>query len=595
MLENKLKEYFGYESFRDGQKEIIERILKKQATLGILPTGAGKSICYQLPTVLQNGVTLVVSPLISLMKDQVDSLNVAGIPATFINSTVDNFEAGLRMEQVKSGAVKLLFIAPERFGLDYFMNYLKSLPIELVAIDEAHCISQWGHDFRPSYVEFAENLRELTSNPTILALTATATPKVADDIRRLLLIPENNFVQTGFARKNLTFEVIKGKDKRDYLKEYLLKHEEESGIIYAATRKEVEEVTDFLQKRGVAATRYHAGLSEVERLRNQDDFQYDRMRIMVATNAFGMGINKSNVRYVIHYSTPSNIESYYQEAGRAGRDGLPSDAILLFSLNDIRIRSFLIEQSQGDERYKDKEYEKLRQMQQYGNSESCLQRFILNYFGDDAKDCGKCSNCTDARELNDITVEAQKILSCIKRMGERFGKTMVAQVLVGSHNKNLQKWRFEHLPTFGIMKGQSQKSVAELIDFLTSDGVIATTSGKFPILIVSQRGVRILKGEEKVFRRQTVIQEARREQTDVDMRLFEQLRLLRLEIAREEGVPPFVVFSDAALQDMTKVFPKNDDEFLGVSGVGPVKVKKYGERFMDVIREYQEEKIGVES
>lgn len=588
-LEEKLKEIFGYDNFRKGQKQIIEQVLSKQDTLGILPTGAGKSICYQLPAVIQSGVTLVISPLISLMKDQVDQLNVAGIPATFINSTIDDFESNFRMQQVENGAIKLLFVAPERFGLDYFNHFLQHLPIDLVAIDEAHCISQWGHDFRPSYVEFAQHLQDLPTHPTILALTATATPRVTEDIQNLLSITPYNTVKTGFLRKNLRFEVVKGVDKRTFLKNYLKNREKgESGIIYASTRKEVEEICEWLNRNNFKASRYHAGLSENERKTNQEQFIYDEIPIMVATNAFGMGINKSNVRFVIHYSIPATIESYYQEAGRAGRDGLESDAILLFSPNDVRIRNFLIERSEGDDSHKEHEYEKLRQMQAYTSSETCLQRYILEYFGDEGQACGKCSNCLDEREDVDITVETQKVLSCVIRMGERFGKTAVAQVLVGSKNKNLAKWNFEKLSTFGIMKNFSQKAVGELIDFLAAEGFLNVTAGKFPTLIVSNRGAKVLKGQEKVHRRATLIAEKTVIHSEAfDAELFEDLRVLRLEIAKRESVPPFMIFSDASLKDMARLQPIDDTNFLQVSGVGPVKLEKYGFLFINKIKEYK--------
>ncbi|MCH1722191.1 DNA helicase RecQ [Lactococcus formosensis] len=590
-LEAKLKEIFGYESFRQGQKQIIEQVLQGKDTLGILPTGAGKSICYQLPALLQEGVTLVVSPLISLMKDQVDQLNIANIPATFINSTVDEQEAYFRMQQIENGEVKILFVAPERFELESFNYFLQHLPIDLVAIDEAHCISQWGHDFRPSYVTFAKRLADLPTTPTLLALTATATPRVSADIQDLLHIATDNTVKTGFLRENLRFEVVKGKDKRDFLKSYLKEHTDESGIIYANTRKEVEEVTEWLNRNNFPAKRYHAGLSEGERQKNQEDFLYDEVPIMVATNAFGMGINKSNVRFVIHYGMPATIEAYYQEAGRAGRDGLDSDAILLFSPNDVRLRNFLIEQGEGSEQHKEQEYEKLRQMQAYTSSETCLQGYILQYFGDAGEDCRKCSNCLDDRERTDVTLDAQKVMSCVIRMEQRFGKTAVAQVLVGSKNKNLARWNFEKLSTFGIMKGYSQKAVGELIDFLAGEGYLTVSAGKFPLLGVSERGIAVLQGREKVWRRAPLSADKQNISHSVafNLELFEELRALRLDIAKSEGVPPFMIFSDASLKDMTRVMPLDEERFLEVSGVGQVKLKKYGQVFLKALNAYNKE------
>lgn len=590
-LEAKLKEIFGYESFRQGQKQIIEQVLQGKDTLGILPTGAGKSICYQLPALLQEGVTLVVSPLISLMKDQVDQLNIANIPATFINSTVDEQEAYFRMKQIENGEVKILFVAPERFELESFNYFLQHLPIDLVAIDEAHCISQWGHDFRPSYVTFAKRLADLPTMPTLLALTATATPRVSADIQDLLHIATDNTVKTGFLRENLRFEVVKGKDKRDFLKSYLKEHTDESGIIYANTRKEVEEVTEWLNRNNFPAKRYHAGLSEGERQKNQEDFLYDEVPIMVATNAFGMGINKSNVRFVIHYGMPATIEAYYQEAGRAGRDGLDSDAILLFSPNDVRLRNFLIEQGEGSEQHKEQEYEKLRQMQAYTSSETCLQGYILQYFGDAGEDCRKCSNCLDDRERTDVTLDAQKVMSCVIRMEQRFGKTAVAQVLVGSKNKNLARWNFEKLSTFGIMKGYSQKAVGELIDFLAGEGYLTVSAGKFPLLGVSERGIAVLQGREKVWRRAPLSADKQNISHSVafNLELFEELRTLRLDIAKSEDVPPFMIFSDASLKDMTRVMPLDEERFLEVSGVGQVKLKKYGQVFLKALDAYNKE------
>lgn len=587
-LEQTLKENFGFDHFRAGQRQIIEQVLEGKDTLGILPTGAGKSICYQLPALLFDGITLVVSPLISLMKDQVDQLEAAGIPATFLNSTVDEAESHFRMSQIEEGLIKILFVAPERFGLESFNYFISRLLVNLVAIDEAHCISQWGHDFRPSYLAFAKRIENLNPKPTVLALTATATERVTADIQHLLNISTSTTIKTGFLRENLRFEVVKNVEKRAWLRKYLDSRDKlDTGIIYCSTRKDVEEVSDWLKHHGYNARRYHAGLTESERATNQEDFLYDNCQIIVATNAFGMGINKSNVRYVIHYSTPSNIESYYQEAGRAGRDGLESDAILLWALNDLRIRNFLIEQGEGDEAHKELEYDKLRQMQAYANTESCLQRFILRYFGDEGEDCGKCSNCLDQRVLADITIDSQKVMSCVIRMGEHFGKAAVASVLAGSKNKKLIQWNFEKLSTYGIMKGVNQKAISNLIDFLTSEGYLEVSSGKFPLLSVSTAGRMVLKGKIKIERREAmVISKPKLNVSDnFNIELFDALKSLRLEIARLLKLPPFMIFSDASLQDMTYLKPQTDEEFLKVSGVGPQKLEKYGSNFLKLIRE----------
>ena len=573
-----LKQYFGYDEFRPGQKEIIQKVIDQENVLGIMPTGSGKSICYQLPALLLDGLTVVVSPLISLMKDQVDAANQLGIPATFINSSLDGYETARRFQEIDRQQYRLLYIAPERFIMPDFIQAMKRWNVRMIAIDEAHCISQWGHDFRPSYLQMANQLDQLPNRPVIVALTATATVQVAADIKRLLKIPENNHIQTGFERENLRFQVIKDQ----YLIEYLKINKNQSGIIYAATRKEVDRLYHLLKKFDFSVGRYHGGLNENERTEMQEAFLYDRLQLIVATNAFGMGINKSNVRFVIHYQIPGSLEAYYQEAGRAGRDGLSSEAILLFSPQDIQVQKFFIQQSQREEGQKQKEYEKLKAMTEYVYIESCLQQYILNYFGETSSPCNRCGNCLDDREIVEVTTEAQMVLSCLKRMGENYGKQMLMKVLAGSKEQKLQALGFGHLSTYGLMKNQSQKETMQLIEYLISNGYLLTINGEYPVLKVTERGIQVLKGQESVYRKEPKkVQQLSDEETDT---LFEVLRELRTDLASEAGVPPYVVFSDSTLKEMSRIRPSSRLEMLQIKGVGQSKLDKYGEAFLSRIK-----------
>ncbi|HCR4796398.1 TPA: DNA helicase RecQ [Enterococcus faecium] len=577
-----LKQYFGYDEFRPGQKEIIQKVIDQENVLGIMPTGSGKSICYQLPALLLDGLTVVVSPLISLMKDQVDAANQLGIPATFINSSLDGYETARRFQEIDRQQYRLLYIAPERFIMPDFIQAMKRWNVRMIAIDEAHCISQWGHDFRPSYLQMANQLDQLPNRPVIVALTATATVQVAADIKRLLKIPENNHIQTGFERENLRFQVIKDQKKEQYLIEYLKINKNQSGIIYAATRKEVDRLYHLLKKFDFSVGRYHGGLNENERTEMQEAFLYDRLQLIVATNAFGMGINKSNVRFVIHYQIPGSLEAYYQEAGRAGRDGLSSEAILLFSPQDIQVQKFFIQQSQREEGQKQKEYEKLKAMTEYVYIESCLQQYILNYFGETSSPCNRCGNCLDDREIVEVTTEAQMVLSCLKRMGENYGKQMLMKVLAGSKEQKLQALGFGHLSTYGLMKNQSQKETLQLIEYLISNGYLLTINGEYPVLKVTERGIQVLKGQESVYRKEPKkVQQLSDEETDT---LFEVLRELRTDLASEAGVPPYVVFSDSTLKEMSRIRPSSRLEMLQIKGVGQSKLDKYGEAFLSRIK-----------
>lgn len=582
-----LRTYFGYDTFRKGQEDVISSVLSGKDTLCVMPTGGGKSVCYQVPALVMDGTILVVSPLISLMKDQVDALHEAGIPAAYINSSMTGEEYQETMEAALFGEYRLLYIAPERLDSPSFTNQLRLMNVPMLAIDEAHCISQWGHDFRPSYRNIKQVISYFEHKPIVLALTATATPTVREDICAQLGISDTNTVMTGFERANLAFSVIKGQNREKFVKEYVKKNEGEAGIIYAATRKAVDQVHDMLLKMGVSVAKYHAGLSDEDRQSGQDRFLNDEASVMVATNAFGMGIDKSNIRYVIHYQMPRNMESYYQEAGRAGRDGLDSECTLLFSSQDVQTQRFLIDQSQDETRISG-ELEKLQSMIDYCHTEVCLQKFIISYFGEtDVATCGRCANCTDTRESSDVTVDVQKVLSCVIRMGQRFGKTMIAQVLTGSRNKKMADFGFEKLTTYGLMRGRSAKDVSDFIEFIISENYLGVEHGQFPIIYVTEQGKEILMGKGTVLRKVSVVTK----QIAKDDPLFEQLRALRRNLATDAGVPPFVVFSDASLRDMASKSPMTEEEFLDIHGVGQVKLERYGEAFMNEIKAFKMQEV----
>ena len=588
-----LKKYYGYDTFRNGQQELISEILNGRDVVGVLPTGGGKSICYQIPALLLEGVTLVISPLISLMKDQVDTLKEYGIPAELINSTLSSGEFREILKNVREGVYKLLYIAPERLETESFLSVLRTLPISMIAVDEAHCISQWGHDFRPSYRRIDSAIKQLEKRPIIAAFTATATPQVREDIKKLLELQAPFEYFSTFDRSNLYFEVRKPQNKLKELTAYIKQHQDESGIIYCSTKKTVDAVCERLRGLGILATKYHAGLSEEERSRNQEDFLYDRIPIIVATNAFGMGIDKSNVRYVVHYNMPKNMESYYQEAGRAGRDGEPSECILLFSTQDIMTSRFLIE-SGTISSSRSNEYDKLNSMVDYCNTGGCLRAYILKYFGEASKEkeCHYCGNCNNSTEETDITIEAQKIMSCIKRMHEQFGSSQVVDVLRGANTSRIRDLHFFELSTYGIMREYSKDTLKELISYLVAERYISLEGDKYPTLKLNAASYTVLKGQEQVKIKRLIIKNEKeavadgKAEAEVDVKLFEELRKVRYDLAQKQHVQPFMIFSDSTLKDMTKKYPETKVEMLDVVGVGEYKFEKYGEFFIEVIQKY---------
>lgn len=588
--EQVLKDNFGFKTFRSGQKEVISRVINGENVLAVMPTGGGKSLCYQIPALVKPGVTLVVSPLISLMKDQVDALRQNGIAAAAINSTIPQEEVNPILRQAYEGQVKLIYVTPERLNMEYFRYQLNFLPIDLVAIDEAHCISQWGHDFRPAYRQLKEAIDQLKSRPNILALTATATPAVQEDIGQQLAIEKDNFIITSFARPNISFRVVHPeKSTRRYIREYLKAHAQEAGIIYVNTRRGVDELTTYLLGHHFAVAGYHAGMDAATRARVQDDFQFDRVNTIVATSAFGMGIDKSNVRFVIHATAAQNIESYYQEAGRAGRDGLPSEAVLIYHPNDLRQYRWFIDQSTADDDYRDLQYQKLQAVANYASTPECLQQYIVRYFGQDCPPCGHCSNCTDQRNVQDITAESKQVLAMVQDLHGRFGKGVVAQALTGSHSQRMNEIGAPQLPSFGALRNFSKQEAASLIDYLVAVGILQTVGSQYPVIQIAQDGWAVLKGEQQVTRRQEERPARLRTQlaeTPDTAALFELLRQKRRELADKQGVPPFMVFSDKTLHDMAQVKPQTSRDFLEVNGVGQQKLARYGQLMMDVIGEY---------
>ena len=581
-----LKQHYGYTTFRPGQDHIITSLLHHTDTLAIMPTGAGKSLCFQIPALLLPGSTLVISPLISLMKDQVDALGSLGIPATFINSSLTASEVNERIYKARCGHYKIIYIAPERLESEAFQAAINSLTISFLAIDEAHCMSQWGHDFRPSYRGIGAFIRSLPNRPVIGAFTATATTDVTKDIVALLALQKPDIYITGFDRENLLFTVVRGENKPEFTLKYIDANKGQSGIIYAATRKEVDNLYTALQKKGYSVGKYHAGLTDVERQRYQEAFIYDDISIMVATNAFGMGIDKSNVRYVIHYNMPKSMEAYYQEAGRAGRDGEKSECILIFGAQDPLLQRYLIEQTTGDPERKGHELGKLQTMVDYCHTPECLRKFILNYFGETKvqAECANCSNCNDDNELTDITLEAQKIFSCVMRMKERYGTTLVASVLKGSKDKKVLHLGFDSLSTYGLLKTYTVQEIRNSINRLIATDYLALTDSEYPVVRLASKATPVLRGQAQVWQKVPL----RPQKIAVDNSLFELLRALRKEIADREKVPPYHVFADTALREMSEYCPTEPKSLLLIKGVGEVKLARYGQEFLKLLRQYAE-------
>ncbi len=596
-----LKHYFGHDTFLDGQENIIDNISNGNDALCIMPTGGGKSICYQIPALMSDGIAIVISPLISLMKDQVTSLNQNGIRAAYINSTLTSAQQSRAIYNAMRGEYKLIYVAPERLEVPAFLNLCNSIKISLIAVDEAHCVSQWGHDFRPSYLKIADFISKLDNRPVISAFTATATDAVKRDILNLLGLKNPYQITTGFDRKNLFFAVKRPQRKQKELLAIVSEHKNQSGIIYCATRKNVEKVSDFLNDNGYDSLIYHAGLNSEIRNRNQEDFINDRCNLIVATNAFGMGIDKPDVRFVVHYNMPKNLENYYQEAGRAGRDGENSDCILLYSPGDVHTQKFFIENNDENaelteeqrEKIKKNDYYKLNKMIGYCTSTTCLRNYILNYFGEyHTNDCNNCSACLKEYKLTDVTVDSQKILSCIIKTRQRYGASTIIDVLAGSKKESIINAGLDEQSTYGIMSKTKKAAISELITKLIDEEYIHQTEGKYPILEVTQKSYPILKGQKSLTMRLAVKEDLHREiqQAEIDRSLFDKLKERRKYLADKASVPPYVIFSDASLRDMCAKLPTNENDFLRISGVGIKKQEKYAKEFIPIIKEYKNSK-----
>ena len=616
-----LRKYFGYDEFREGQEELIDSILDGKDTLGIMPTGAGKSLCFQIPALMFGGITLVISPLISLMKDQVSALNQVGIHAAFLNSSLTYNQYRLALQYAKEGRYKIIYVAPERLTTAEFIDFALHSNISMISIDEAHCVSQWGQDFRPSYLKILEFVNLLPVRPVLSSFTATATKEVKEDITRILRLKDPFVLTSGFDRSNLTFSVQNPNNKYQIVDNYVTKNNGKSGIIYCLTRKEVEEVCNNLDKEGYSVTRYHAGLSDKERRDNQDDFIYDRKLIMVATNAFGMGIDKSNVRFVIHYNMPKNIESYYQEAGRAGRDGEAAECILLYGGKDVVTNQFFIEKNNDNkdfdyqtlEAIKEKDRERLKQMTYYCLTNDCLRDYILRYFGEHGDSyCGNCSNCLTKFEDRDVSYIAKQLIGCVQSCGQRFGMGVIVDTVRGSKVAKLKQNGMVNNDYYGTLESEQTYFIRQVLNYLIVKGYIELTNNKYPVLRLTNKSKEAFYEEEPVIMKLAKkievdkVKSERRSQNgtfkrkgrqtshpelelnlEIDSRLFETLRSLRTEIAREEKVPPYIVFNDKTLTGMCQLMPTNDDEMLSISGIGDFKLEKYGRRFMEAIKDYK--------